>query len=340
MTKRSHSIPRRACTTLLAAALAVSLATAVSAQESVAPDGEGSAASPGSQQDAMIQKLIEMAPYRGYLEAHRDVQNPPGLLGGPVRVTVRQTSGGVHVALPAHRELDANVFGTPEMPRAFAGTPGINGLPPGARAVEGGEFTQAKPLSPFGDKAIVMGNGRLELELTDATAVDAATTKDEVTFRASWQDEAGNTYEVRCCRMLATHGVEYPTFGGVLTNHILHGSSRIGTALMPTEFTYAAFWGMGAVLKNGEVLQKPRLVHGMLTEYVRGEDYELVSDSKVTPTRKHFHLMVPPMMPNTKEHRFEHSAVKTGFQLPNGKTLPFWHVMFSNLEIESSRGGS
>lgn len=333
---RSHAVPERAYGALLTTLLVFGVVSGASAQR--ADDGGSAASSSG--QDAMIQKLIEMAPYRGYLKAHRDVQNPPELLGGPVHVTVRQTSGGVHVALPAHRELDANVFGTPEMPRAFAGTPGINGLPPGARAVEGGEFTRAKPLTPFGDEAIVMGNGKLQLELTDATAVDAATTEDEVKFRASWQDEAGNSYEVRCCQMLAAHGVEYPTFGGVLTNHILHGSSRIGTALMPTEFTYAAFWGMGAVLKNGEVLQKPRLVHGMLTEYVRGEDYELVSDPEVTPTRKHFHLMVPPMMPNTKEHRFEHSAVKTGFQLPNGKTLPFWHVMFSNLEIESSRGGS
>lgn len=283
--------------------------------------------------------FVEMAPYRGYLEAHAGVQDPPELAGGPVEVEVSQTSGGVHVGLPAQRELDANVFGNVKFPRAFGGTPGINGLPPKARNSSSGQWTTSKSMTPFGDEAVVMGNGRLEIQATDVTAIDAATTDDEVKFRASWQDEEGNTYAVECCEMLATHGVEYPTFGGVVTNHILHGSSRIGTALMPTEYTYFAFWGMGRVLKNGEVQQAPRLVHGMLTEYVRGEGYELMDDAGVTPTRKHFHLMVPPMMPQPEEGRFHHSNVKTGFTLPNGKPLPFWHVMFGNLDIETSRGG-
>jgi len=47
---------------------------------------------------------------------------------------------------------------------------------------------------------------------------------------------------------------------------------------------------MGAVLKNGEVLDKPRLVHGMLTEYVLTEGYKLAFDDQVTPTAQHFHL--------------------------------------------------
>lgn len=34
--------------------------------------------------------------------------------------------------------------------------------------------------------------------------------------------------------MLAPHGVERRSFGGVLTTHIPHGSRRVGTPLMPT----------------------------------------------------------------------------------------------------------
>jgi hypothetical protein len=30
--------------------------------------------------------------------------------------------------------------------------------------------------------------------------------------------------------------------------------------------------------------------------------------------------------------------VSTGFELPNGMELPFWHVMFENLNIDSQRG--
>lgn len=288
--------------------------------------------------EAAREKFVRMAPYRGYLEAHAGVEDPPELLGGPVEVSVSQTSGGVHVALPAHRELDPNVFGTVELPRAFGGTPGVNGLPPGARNRSGDRWTTSKPMTPFGDETVVMRNGRLEIRATDVTATDAARTEDRVKFRASWEDGEGNTYAVECCRKLAAHGVEYPTFGGVMTNHVLHGSSRIGTALMPTEYTYFAFWGMGRVLKNGEELQAPRLVHGMLTEYVRGEGYGLVDDAGVTPTRRHFHLMVPPAMPDPEQGRFEQSPVETGFTLPNGKPLPFWHVMFGNLDVEGSRG--
>jgi len=284
-----------------------------------------------------IKKLKQMAPARGYLEAHKNVQEPFEILGGPITISVRQASGGVFVALPDNRELDENVFGNPQMPMAYAGTPGITGVPPMVRGKEGGKFTKMQKLSPFGDKHIVLPNGTLVINATDATATDAATSKDEVTFAASWEDKEGNTYEVKCCDKLATHGMEYPTFGGVVTNHLLHGFSGVGTPLMPTEFTYFAFWGMGAVIKNGEVLEKPRLVHGMLTEYVRTEGYKLAKDSEVTPTRRHFHLMVAPFKPVMDKMTFEESPVKTGFTLPNGMELPFWHVMFESLDISATR---
>ena len=286
-------------------------------------------------QQEKIKQLQEMTPYRGYLQAHRKAQ-PQELLGGPIEVSIEQNSGGVFVILPSPRKIDPNVFGSPEMPRAIAGTPGINGLPPMARKTDSGTYTKTRNPNPFGDNNIVMANGNLMIDATDATATDASETNDEVQLRATWEDQDGNTYEVRCCEMMAASGMEFPTFGGVLTNHILHGSSRIGTALMPTEYTYFAFWGMGAVLKNGEVTDKPRLIHGMLTEYVRKEGYELAFDHEVTPGRKHFHLMVPPMMPEMETKTFQHVDLKTGFTLPNGMELPFWHVMFENLEIESN----
>jgi len=290
------------------------------------------------EQDEKMKKLVEMAPADGFLKAHAGVENPPELLGGPIQVSITQDGGGVFVALPDERELDPHVFGTPEMPRAFAGTPGINGVPPMARGAEGGEYTEMKKKSPFGDAHVVMGGANLMIEATDITAVDGATTQDQVKFQASWQDDAGNTYAVRCCAMMASHGIEFPTFGGVLTNHLLHGFTRLGTALMPTEYSWFAFWGMGQVLKNGEVMAEPRLVHGMLTEYVRTEGYELAHDEEVTPTRQHFHLMVPPMMPNPEAGKFDHSAVPTGFELPNGMELPFWHVMFESIDVEATRG--
>ena len=116
------------------------------------------------QQQATMKKLADRAPARGYLAAH------------------------------------ANVFGTPAVPRAFGGTPGIDGVPPMARGSDSGPYTKMKMKSPFGDAHGVMDGGTLDM------------------------------------------------------------------TVMPTEYALAAFWGMGMVKKNGEVLDPPRLVHGMLTE--------------------------------------------------------------------------
>lgn len=285
----------------------------------------------------MLKTLQKMNKADGYLEAHRDVEEPMELLGGPIEFTIKQSKGGARVALPDNRDLDNDVFGTPKMPLAFTGTPGMSGVPVPFRNKKKGQFTTLKKKTPFGDKSTVMKNGQMILDATDATATDAAKTEDEVRFKASWEDKKGNTYEVRCCEMLASAGPEFPTFGGVMTNHILHGFTGIGTPLFPSAYTYAAFWGMGKVMKNGDVVDKKRVVHGMLTEYARTEGYELASDSEVTPQRRHFHLMVAPFKPVKGKHKFKHDNVSTGFTLPNGKELPFWHVMFQNLEIEGHR---
>jgi plastocyanin len=285
-------------------------------------------------QEVSIDTLAAMAPMLGYLEAHRNVEAPYPLLGGPIRVRLRQDTGGVHVALPAYRELDPRVFGTPELPMQFAGSPIVYGVPPQLRDVEGGRYTRVNQLSPFGDNVIIMRNATMELEALDMTATDAAMSRDSVRFEGRWQDTAGNTYAIRCTTA-TSRGVEYPVFGGVVTNHILHGVSRVGTPLMPTQFAYVAFWGMGEVLKNDSVVDGPVMVHGMYTELVRGENYRLLFDNQVIPTQRHFHIIVPPV--TASGTRFEPRPVNTGFTLPNGETLPFWHVMFRNVSVESGR---
>lgn len=84
---------------------------------------------PGQQMKQMIQKLQAMTQADGYLQAHRGVQEPLELLGGPVQFSITQSSGGVFVALPDHRQLDSRVMGTADMPLALTGTPGITGVP-------------------------------------------------------------------------------------------------------------------------------------------------------------------------------------------------------------------
>lgn len=314
---------------LASAALTLILAayTSVHAQQQPSPDGTKA-----------VQKMQSLDGWRGYLDVHKSVKKPRELLGGPISIKLTQDSGGVFVGVPDHRKRDPIVFGPDKMPRHYSGTPLITGVPPLLWKIAAGGSEETKPLTPFGDKHIVLPDGKLQIDAVDATATDAAVTKDKVKFHASWKDKAGNTYEVKCCAKLASHGLEYPTFGGVATNLILHGNSGIGTPLMPTEFTYFAFWGFGEVDKDGKTLDKPRLMHGMLTEYVREHDYKLADDRSITPERLQFHLLVAPFKPDPKKEVFVKSPVHTGFMLPNGKEMPFWHVMFENLHLESHRG--
>lgn len=98
--------------------------------------------------------------------------------------------GGVHVGLPDNRRLDPRVFGTPERPLAFGGTPVVTGVPPAMRGTEGDSYTVMQQKSPFGDKHVVLGNGKLQLRAVDVTATDAAVSQDKVEMQASWQDSA------------------------------------------------------------------------------------------------------------------------------------------------------
>ena len=284
----------------------------------------------------MMMKLQAKAPALGYLKAHKDNSTPLDLLGGRIKIKLKQKTGGVLVGMPDMRRLDPRVFGTPDMPAMIGGTPGITGVPPMFRKSANGQYTKLDRPTPFGDKFMPMGGANLEITAVDQTATDAATTKDSVKLKASWKDKDGNTYQVICDKVLP-HGLEFPTFGGVVTNHMLHGFTGLGTPLMPTEYTYFGFWGMGKVLKNGEVLDAPRLVHGMLTEYVRADRYTLGFDDQITPTRLQFHLMVAPFKPDMKTGHFMHVPVKTGMKLPNGMELPFWHVMFENVDFSAKR---
>jgi plastocyanin len=276
--------------------------------------------------------LIGMSPYLGYLSAHENVEQPLTLLGGPVQVVVTQYSGEVLLALPDYRRLDFRVFGSPQYPCAVEGTPIIVGIPPSMRAVEGGKYTRLKVTSPFGNKNVVLPEGRLSMNAIDSTATDAATTQDNVNFEASWLDDLGNTYTVRCNQVMP-HGVEYPSFGGVVTNHILNGSSRIGTPLMPTGFAYVAFWGIGDTLKNGQVMDSNIIIQGMLTEDMRTRNNDLAFDEQVMPARLNMLVLAPPV--TVEDGTFVDRPVHTGFGLPDGTELPFWNVTFSNLEVVS-----
>jgi len=143
-----------------------------------------------------------------------------------------------------------------------------------------------------------VGVGSVHIEAVDATAIDGARTKDKIDFEATFKLPDGSAYRVVCKKVLP-HGMAFPTFGGVVTNHLLHGGTGIGTRLMPTEFTYFAFWGVGDIYKDGKLINKDHMIHVMVTEIVRGEGYKLHFDGGVgdPPQGQTLHLMIPPYKP-------------------------------------------
>ncbi len=174
------------------------------------------------------------------------------------------------------------------------------------RRLADGKYTFVDHPTPFSNWREV-GVGSVRQKTVDITAIDGARTKDQIDFEATFKlpgpdpddPQAGAVpYRVVCNKPLA-HGFGFPTFGGVATNHLLHGVTGLGTRLMPTEWTYVDIWGKGDIYKNGKLIAKDHMIHTMVTEIVRGDGYKLRFDGEVGPPAQGItmHLMIPPYKP-------------------------------------------
>jgi len=242
-----------------------------------------------------------------YTKGHATEQNPPDIIGGPLKVTLMQKDGGTRLVLPGPRFLDPSVFGTPEHPTGFDPAPfPLMGVPLDMRRVVDGKYTFVDHPTPFSNWREV-GVGSIRQVTTDVTAIGGARTKDKIDLEATFTlpgpdpdhpDVGAVPYRVVCNTPLA-HGFGFPTFGGVVTNHLLHGVTGLGTRLMPTEWTYVAIWCKGDIYKNGKLIAKDHMIHTMMTEAVRSEGYQLDFDGQVgQPSRTTtLHLMIPPYKP-------------------------------------------
>lgn len=245
-----------------------------------------------------------------YTRAHAMNPSPPDRIGGPVTITVSSVQGSTRWALPGPRQMDPSVFGNPSHPLGWEKTPfPLVGIPLLMRQQKEGSYTIVDHATPFSNW-LPVGIGNLEMTLVDMTAIDGAKTKDKVHFEASFQaPDKSHNYRV-VADMPLPHGKFFPTFGGVVTDHLLHGVTGLGTRLMPTEYTYAAFWAKGKLFVDGKLTNDNQLVHMMITEGVRKKG-KLQSDSGVNGTGRVLHLMVPPYKLGPKGP--EKSPLKTGY---------------------------
>lgn len=230
----------------------------------------------------------------------------------------------------------------------------------------GTRFTVFTHPTPFSDKATPLGfskdqGGYFNATLTDNVRSDLPggpmNTHDKVDFETVFHDPDGNRYRVEIAHVVQPPLPGYETGNGVVMDTILHGNTGTGTPLMPREYTHAAFWAMGKIYVNGKMRGK-RLTHLMTTQVVRDKDYKLALDEElplgsdqrhIGDQPHHTHLMIPPVKPyhpmpvvgtmlGMGPVAPKYAPVPTAYELPNGKTQPFIHVMFEQDRITESRG--
>ncbi|HEC20765.1 MAG TPA: hypothetical protein ENI97_15735 [Gammaproteobacteria bacterium] len=271
----------------------------------------GCASTPGSETESVTD--LPMTGLFAYTQSHAKNPTPPHRLGGPVTIKASQHQGSIRWALPGPRKIDPAVFGTPDHPAGWEKAPfPLLGLSPGMRQQRDGKYTIVDHATPFSDWMTV-GVGDLDMILRDVTAIDGSTTEDEIHFEASFKaPDNSHDYRVVVDGPLP-HGKLFPTFGGVVTDHIMHGATGIGTRLMPTEYAYAAFWAKGKIYVDGRLTNDNQLIHMMITEFVRGDGNKLGFDGNVGAgsTGKVMHLMVPPFRVGPKG--LEPAPLKSGY---------------------------
>ncbi len=230
---------------------------------------------------------------------------------------------------PDRRDLDPALFGTPDAPI------NVDLLPLANRLVsdDGASYTTAKNMAMFSNK-IEMTSGTFSMQVRDLSAKDGPDSLDEVEMEASFLSPAGQTIRVTMNKVIPV-GPDHPFFGGVGTNVLMHGATGIGTPLVAEEFSYITAWGIGDIYVDGELADSKRVIHIMVSERTRDEDF--VSGFGVAmPDELEIHLAMPPLKgsPNGPVA----SPVPTGVTLPNGNDQPFVHVNFyGNAELKGNR---
>lgn len=231
--------------------------------------------------------------------------------------------------------------------------PGPVGLPEKLRETDddGTTYTRTSQPLPFSDRAVGSDtnpnvDGKLDLTYVDRRGFEGdGDVKDTIRLDGWFTDPAGNTYEIDV-KHLERHDGAHPHGRGVMTGAYLHGTTGIGTPLMPTEYAFGSVWGVGDVRINGEApldQNTDRLVHFMTTQNVRKADYTLAINGELPlgvddnpdayldqPT--HTHGILPPVKMTDDGPRMVPLA--TAFELPTGNPQPFAHFMWDEDDVQ------
>ena len=220
---------------------------------------------------------------------------------------------------PDKRALDPALFGTPANPLNVELLP----LDNRETTADGSAYTTIRDPAMFSNN-IAMTTGTFAMQVRDLTAVDGKDSKDQIDMDASFKGPDGTQYRVVMNKVIPK-GPYHPFFGGVGTNVLMHGGTGIGTPLVAQEFSYITAWGIGDFYVDGEMVDSGRVVHIMVSERTRDDDFK-VGFGVAKPDELEIHLAMPPVKGSPTGP--VPSPVPTGVMLPNGKEQPFIHVNF------------
>jgi len=220
---------------------------------------------------------------------------------------------------PDKRELDPALFGTPQSP--------LNAdlLPLSNREVnaDGTAYTTIKNPSMFSNN-IEETSGSITISVQDLTAKDNPNSKDKAKMEANFKGPNGEDFRVVLKKLIPV-GPDHPFFGGVGTNVLMHGATGIGSPLVAEEFSYITLWGTGDFYKDGELVDENRIIHIMVSERTRDENFK-VGFGVAQPDELEIHLAMPPKKGSPTGPI--DSPLPTGVILPNGNEQPFIHTNF------------
>lgn len=74
----------------------------------------------------------------------------------------------------------------------------------------------------------------------------------------------------------------------------MHGATGIGTPLVTEEFSYITAWGIGDIYIDGELVDSKRVIHVMVSERTRDDDFQVGFDV-AKPDELEIHLAMSPL---------------------------------------------
>ncbi len=244
-------------------------------------------------------------------------------------VSTASASGIAIWQYPDKRELDPDLFGTPDNPL------NVDLLPLEDRLTNeaGTEYTTIANPSMFSN-VIEEIEGSINIWVNDRTYRDDPDSQDEAKIEAIFTGPNGQEFKILLNKVIPV-GPSHQFFGGVATNVVMHGDTGIGTPLVTKELSYITLWGVGDLYIDGELADSNRIVHMMVSERTRDEDFKVGFDV-AQPDELEIHLALPPQKASSDGP--VDSPVPTGVILENGQEQPFIHVNFyGNLNLDGEQ---